>query len=166
MDQGFTNAGEFRTGGKSNRKSRLAPRARFDHSEKKGQKQTPNKIAIKQLENSLKKLPRQKDKYPYIEIFRDDEQVRFINMGTMAEVIVYMETTLGNNEINENNFNYDTIAPFIENLLPRSEVMEQGIKTKEIGAEELEVMRLRMAATFLRYIKYIMNLRQKSSQSF
>lgn len=68
------------------------------------------------------------------------------------------------NEVTDANFSYNIIRPYIDRLLPRREVLEGGVKSKEIPEEELEIMRLRMAATFLRYIHYVNQLQQQAAE--
>lgn len=161
----FTNAGEFRRG-KGNRKTRLGPRVNTETITRRGgekQIQTPDDIAIKKLTKLLDKPGlTQKDRYSYAELMRRAEQIRFMNMPVLAEVLLYMHNA--GNVITGENFNYNSIQPYIDRLLPRREIMEGGIRPKEIPEEELEIMRIRMAATFLRYIRYILLLRQQAAE--
>lgn len=161
----FTNIGEFNRG-KGNRKTRLGPRTNVEITTRTGgekQVQTPDDIAIKKLIKLLDKPGlTQRDRYAYAELMKRAEEIRFMNMPVLAEVLLYMHN-LGT-EITGENFNYNAIQPYIDRLLPRREVAEGGIRTKEIPPEELEIMRLRMAATFLRYIKYVLLLRERAAQ--
>lgn len=162
----FTNIGEFRRG-KGNRKTRLGPRINVEVITRRGagerQVQTPDDIAIKKLIKLLDKPGlTQRDRYSYAELMRRAEQIRFMNMAVLAEVLLYMHNTGA--EITGDNFNYNAIRPYIDRLLPRREVMEGGVRAKEIPEEELEIMRLRMAATFLRYIRYVTTLREQAAQ--
>lgn len=165
MSVAFTNVGEFRRG-KGNRKTRLGPRIRTDFSGRSvNERQTPDGIAIEKLGKLLDKpgLTR-KDIEEYKSLMRRAEQIRFMNMPVLAQVILYMHN-VGNN-VTVDNFNYNSIKPYIDTLLPRREVMEGGTRTKEIPKEELDIMRLRMAATFLRYIKYIDQIRDQAAREF
>ena len=161
----FTNAGEFRRG-KGNRKTRLGPRVNVEIAARRGaekQIHTPDDIAIKRLTKLLEKPGlSQRDRYAYAELMRRGEQIRFMNMPVLAEVLLYMNNV--GNEITDENFNYNAILPYIDRLLPRREVMEGGFRAKEIPEEDQEIMRLRMAATFLRYIQYILLLREQAAE--
>lgn len=165
MAQVFTNVGEFRRG-KGNRKTRLGPRIRTDVDARRGgekQTQTPDDIAIKKLAKLLDKPGlTQRDRFAYTGLMIRAEQIRFMNMPVLAEVLLYMHNV--GNEVTADNFSYNAIRPYIDRLLPRREVIEGGMKTKEIPEEELEIMRLRMAATFLRYIHYVTQLREQAAQ--
>lgn len=161
----FTNVGEFRRG-KGNRKTRLGPRIRTDVEARRGgekQTQTPDDIAIKKLAKLLDKpglTP--KDRFAYTGLMIRAEQIRFMNMAVLAEVLLYMHNV--GNAVNAQNFSYNAVRPYIDRLLPRREVIEGGIKTKEIPEDELEIMRLRMAVTFLRYIRYVSLLQEQAAQ--
>jgi len=165
MAQVFTNVGEFRRG-KGNRKTRLGPRIRNDIDARRGGEkttQTPDDIAIKKLEKLLDKPGlSQRDRYAYAGLMRNAEQIRFMNMPVLAEVLLYMHNV--GNDVTEKNFNNDAIKNYVDRLLPHRETIEGGIKTKEISEDELDIMRLRLAATFLRYIRYILQLRQQAAQ--
>lgn len=165
MTTTFTNVGEFRRG-KGNMKTRLGPRINVEILTRRGgekRTQTPNDIAIKKLIKLLDKPGLStRDRYDYADLMRRAEQIRFMNMSVLAEVILYMHNV--GNDVNEDNFNYHAIMPYIDRLLPRREVMEGGLRTKEITGDELEIMRLRMAATFLRYIRYVSLLREQATQ--
>lgn len=152
----FTNVGEFRRG-KGNKKTRLGPRINIGATMKYGDTktvQTPNSIAINKLRKLLEKSNLSKnDRYAYTSLMEQAEQVRFMNMQVLAEVFIYLHNI--GNTITAENFNYNAIRDNIDRLLPRREIMEGGIRTKEIPEDELEIMRLRMAATFFRYIRYV-----------
>lgn len=161
----FTNVGEFRRG-KGNRKTRLGPRINVDVITRRGGEktaQTPDDIAIKKLIKLLDKPGlTQRDRYNYAGLMRQAEQIRFMNMPVLAEVLLFMHNV--GNIVTEENFSYNTIRPYINRLLPRREIQEGGIRGKEIPEEELEIMRLRLAATFLRYIRYVSLLREQAAQ--
>jgi hypothetical protein len=160
----FTNVGEFRRG-KGNRKTRLGPRTTIGGGRGIGGEkriQTPDDIAIKKLIKLLDKPGlTQRDRYNYAGLMRQAEQIRFMNMAVLAEVLLYMHNV--GNIINEENFSYNAIRPYIDRLLPKREVQEGGGRAKEIPEDDLEIMRLRMAATFLRYIRYVSLLRQQAA---
>jgi hypothetical protein len=156
----FTNVGEFRRG-KGNRKTRLGPRTQVDTTTKRGEKQvqTPDDIALKRLLRLLDKPGlSQRDRYKYLGLMKQAEQIRFMNMAVLAEVLLYMHNV--GDVITEENFNYRALSPYIERLLPHKEIGEGGVRGKDIPAEDLQIMRLRMAATFLRYVRYVSLLRE------
>lgn len=161
----FTNVGEFRRG-KGNRKTRLGPRINVDVTTRRGgdkTTQTPDDIAIKKLLKLLDKpgLTRT-DRYNYASLMGRAEQIRFMNMPVLAEVLLFVHNV--GNVVTEENFSYNAIRPYIDRLLPRREVQEGGIRGKDIPEDELEIMRLRLAATFLRYIRYVSLLREQAAQ--
>lgn len=160
----FTNVGEFRRG-KGNRKTRLGPRINVVTITRHGGEKpppTPDEIAIKKLTRLLNKPGlSQRDRYIYAALMQHAEQIRFMNMAVLAEALLFMHDV--GNIVSEANFNYNAVLPYIDRLLPRREVMEGGIRTKEIPEEELTIMRLRMAATFLRYIRYVSLLREQAA---
>lgn len=161
----FTNVGEFRRG-KGNRKTRLGPRINVESVSKRGgdrQVQTPDDIAIKRLFKLLDKPGlTQKDRYSYTDEMRNAEQIRFMNMQVLSEVLLFMHDV--GNVVNAENFNYDAIESYINRLLPHKEISEGDTRPKEISADELQIMRLRLAATFLRYINYVLLLRGQAAQ--
>jgi hypothetical protein len=112
MAQVFTNAGEFRRG-KGNRKTRLGPRIRADVDARRGgekQAQTPDDIAIKKLAKLLDKPGlTQRDRFAYTGLMIRAEQIRFMNMPVLAEVLLYMHNV--GNEVTDTNFSYNAIRP-------------------------------------------------------
>lgn len=152
MEQSFTWADEFRRG-KGTRKTRHGPAMRIGR--KHGAPLTPNVIAINRLRGFLgvPELSASKRRY-YERIMLKAEQIRFMNMKVLAQVLLYMNSR-GDDP---SDFSYEVILPYIERLLPDKEIIEETHKTKPIPAEDLEIYRLRMAATFLRYMLYVLYL--------
>jgi hypothetical protein len=163
MSNVFTDLGEFRRG-KGNRKTRLGPRIKVGSSNRhSGERktQTPNDIAIKKLLKLLDRTNIKKsDRYNYVNLISGAEQIRFMNMPVLAEVFHYMYNV--GNDVNEENLNYNAISPYIDKLLPEKEIQENETKLREIPENELTIIKLRLAATFVRYIRYVMNLRNQS----
>lgn len=162
----FTNVGEFRRG-KGNRKTRLGPRIGYDAATRYGEEnqiQSPNEIALKKLFKLLDKPGLTvRDRYGYIGLMRQGDQIRFMNMPVLAEVLLYMHNV--GNQVNENNFSYTIIKPYLDRLLPQKEILEGGLIQKELSEDELQIMRLRMGATFLRYIRYVSLLQEQATQA-
>jgi len=151
--------------GKGNKKTRIGPRTTISNvrgTRGEKAKPTPNDIAIHKLATLLDRPGLSgRDRYRYANLMKQAEQIRFMNMPVLAEVLLYMHSV--GNVITEDNFNYNAIRPYIDRLLPRREVREEGVRARDIPENELEIMRLRMAATFLRYIRYVSLLRQTAS---
>lgn len=154
----FTNVGEFRRG-KGQRTIRTGPRMRIGSITQPGSGkviQSPDQIALRKLIKLLDKPGLTKeDRYQSYKKVEGAEQLRFMNMAVLAQVLYYM-TRVGYN-VNHDTFNYQAILPYIDELIPKRDVMEGGIKTREISDTEREIMRLRMAATFIRYIIFVTN---------
>lgn len=152
----FTNVGEFRRG-KGQRKIRTGPRMRIETTTHPGSGkviQSPDQIALRKLSKLLDKPGLERyDRIQSQNKVAGAEQLRFMNMAVLAEVLLFMHH-VGHN-VNYENFSYAAILPYINRLLPRREVIEGGIRTKVIPETDLEIMRLRMAATFLRYIRFV-----------
>lgn len=164
MQLSFTNVGEFRRG-KGTRKTRFGPRMRKEDLIKKGEKQnlTPDQIAINKLDRLLQKPSLEKtDRDMYTNLLRGAEQLRFMNMPVLAQVILFMNSK--GNVVTADNFNYMEISGYIEVLLPERESTKEGGKGKYISEDELNLYRLRMAATFLRYIRYIQALLEQNEE--
>lgn len=160
----FTNAGEFRRG-KGNKKTRLGPRTRVEYAGHRGEKQAqaPNDIAYRKLLKLLEKPGLTKaDRYDIANSVKNAEQLRFMNMPVLSEVLLYMKNV--GNVINLQTMNYAALGPYIERLLPRRETHEAGGRVREITEDELQIMRLRMAATFLRYISYVKNIIEEANR--
>jgi CRISPR/Cas system CMR-associated protein Cmr5 small subunit len=169
----FTNVIEPRRG-KGGRKAHLGPHIRMESKAKSGREKdisTPNKIAIKKLSGFLLQGSlKGKDVTGYTDLLKTATQIRFMNMRVLAEVILYMDK----HGFDTETFNYDSILDYINKLIPQKEVIQKGIgtvenpegriKTKEISEDVLKAMRLRMAATFFRYIQYIKLLQKQAAQ--
>lgn len=158
-DNTFTNAGEFQyRRGKGNRQTRLGPRTTTDGPRRAtGKTLTPDRIALNKLEKLLEKPGiSRNERYAYLGMLANAEQLRFMNMPVVAQVLLFMRSV--GNEVTRNNFTYAAIFPYINQLLPRNEPTRDGLRAKEVAADDLERMRLRLAATFLRYTRYILIL--------
>jgi len=164
-DNIFTNVGEFQyRRGKGNRQTRLGPRMATEGPRRTdGKAQTPDQIALNKLMKLLDKPGvLRNERYSYVNMLSNAEQIRFMNMPVVAQVLLYMRSV--GNVVDSNTFTYQAILPYINALLPRTETTADGTQTKKITAEEMERMRLRLAATFFRYIKYILNLQAEQQQ--
>jgi hypothetical protein len=165
MTTAFTNVGEFRRG-KGNKKTRLGPRVNIGIiGEKRGganQSQKPDDIAGNRLFRLLMPSLGKKEASDYVNLMKNGEQIRFLNMPVLAEVLLYMHNI--SNNVTKANFNYNRILPYIEKLLPHNEITPTGGRGKEYSDEELQIMRLRMAATFLRYVRYVIVLMKEATE--
>ena len=110
--------------------------------------QTTNKIAINKIEPYLKNL---KMRNYYIRILSLSDQIRYMNMIMLAYVIIYMDEN--DNDITSENFSYEKIDKYINVVL-----LNIGTKKNEISDDDYQIIKLRTAATFLRYIRYMREL--------
>jgi hypothetical protein len=108
----------------------------------------------------------------YASLVEPAEQIRFMNMPVLAEVFRFMynygidlnpQNYIYNqgNDITPQTLNYRNISDYIERLIPNE--MREGNKSRDITAVDLDITRYRLAATFLRYIQYILLLRQRAA---
>lgn len=152
----FTNVGEWRKG--KGRKSRMGPRipiSRIDTEEMR----TPNGIALKKLENKLSKRNLERATIThFINIMRHAEQLRFMNMDVLAEVILFMLTGLP-----FDNYEY-LYTQHISVLLPAETNITGVVKKKAPTKNEIAVASIRMTATFYRYRLYIQTLINKEEE--
>lgn len=148
----FTNAGEFSKRGKG----RLGRRVRIEDKKKGGGKKqhlTPDQIALNKLFNELDKPGMTlQDRYYYRNLMENAEQIRFMNMKVLAAVLLYMHSV--GNVVSDQTFNYNTILPSIEILMDE----KQFGASKNYTPTDLQIIKLRLAVTFLRYIHYVTNL--------
>jgi hypothetical protein len=144
----FTNAGDFHQG-KGNKKSRLGPKTIL----RGGKKLTPNEIAINKLTTILQKRNLLSDNiYRYINLLRNSDQIRFMNMNVLAEVVNYVSTDPDISEIS-----YASIYDRLELL-----ILEE--KEEKDTEEDLNIVKLRLVATFFRYLKYILFTESKNTE--
>lgn len=149
----FTNIGEFHRG-KGNKKARFGPKIKIGAISKD---KTPNVIASKKLENFLVKLNVSTMTIGiYLNKVKDSEQLRFMNMHILSEVIFYLNNEQIDNNVKEGikNCTMENIKNYVERLINVKE-LEKKDDTKKLSEDELEIIRLRLAATFLRYLYYL-----------
>jgi hypothetical protein len=153
MSLAFTNVGEFHRG-KGTRKARVGPGMRIARS---GTIKTPNKMAEHKLEKLLKTAQMSAQNiYVYKNMMLRAEQLRFMSMPVLASVLVYMNSR--GDVITKDNFNYDDILLPIDTLLHSETPTTVAHKMTK---EDVDIARLRMAATFIRYILYVTQLRSE-----
>lgn len=175
MQDGFTSIGEYRRG-KGNRKSRLATRFHVGTGKpisSTHRYQTADQIAT----NKLGKLLENRnisagDRNKYQKLMMQAGQVRFMYMPALAEVITFIHVTgLDNiknqpedetdiatqNQYGKTNIkiNFDRVSPYVDRLLTFHESYGTN---KELQGDDLEITRYRLGATFLRYLRYVINL--------
>ncbi len=151
MASAFTNAGEF-SRGKGSKGNRLGPRQRASDSVRRGnrQTQTPNDIALRRLDTILSnKGMDDKNRREYQDIMRRGDQLRFMNMTVLAQVLIYMHSI--NNDFDA--IEERGIKNNVDQLL-KSRVSDLELKPRG-SADDNRIYTLRLAATFLRYISYI-----------
>lgn len=166
---GFTSAGEFQSRGGKSFKHRFGPRMLRADLRRKGDKKnlTPNKIAINKLSRLLEKPElQQRDRSRYTNLLEPSEQLRFMNMPVLAQVILFLNEK--NNVIDWETLKRAEFHKYIEHLLdtllPKRDTAEGGGKTKAISDEDLDLYRYRMEATFIRYMSYVLGLMEANAQ--
>ena len=162
MARVFTDVGEFHRG-KGNRGARLGPRMRIGAPARgEGrQRQSPNEIATNKLYKALEKTRMSdSDRRYYRDLLAESDQVRFMHMPTLAEVISAYRN-VGYN-VTPDTFSYENLLPYIDRLLPRQETGPG--KRKAMSETELNILRIRLAATFLRYVTHIIELQARAQQ--
>jgi hypothetical protein len=147
--EGLANKDVSARNGKAARKKQNS----YDAARGERRTQTPDEIAIKKLVALLEKsgMPRASINN-YASIIKQGEQLRFMNMPVLAEVLLYLSSI--NDDLGTDNFNIDIISPYMDRVLPKR---EPGLGGKDISPEEMQIMRIRMAATFFRYAQYYLN---------
>lgn len=142
--------------GKGNRRTRFIPTKTVIRGGKK--KRSFNEIAIRNLANSLKKsnMP-QKVIEHYTGIMRYGNQNRFINMSVFAETIRFIEDYGEENVLeNESLLSYKNFLPYIDNILiDKADELNISNQTPS----ELKIIKSRLSATFLRNIRYYINVK-------
>lgn len=158
----FTNLGEFQKG-KGNKKTRLGPKMTSNLPGQRDRRQTPNEIAINKFGKVLERhsVDRQTVE-SYKALISEGEHIRFMNMQVLGEVAVFLMVLLSGESILEiprhvivDNFTPDKLSPFVDPLIPTHEGSDIGGTKREYTEEEMETMKLRMSATFVRYAKYV-----------
>jgi hypothetical protein len=152
--EALTKTSEFRKG-KGNKKIRTGPPVKpQDETTRKVKYLKPREIATNRL---LKKLEEKDvtaaDRQQYQKILRNAGQLRFMYMPMLAEVISY---TL---EFGTDDITYESVLPYLDNLIPQD---HKGTKRK-MTEVELNITRLRLFATFIRYLRYLYVLTEDES---
>jgi hypothetical protein len=157
MSQLFTNVGEFRRG-KGNKKTRFGPRiSELDVQHGKQQRQTPDNIAINKLTKALGSTGLdEKNRKIYIAMMKHADQLRFMDMTILAQVLLYLHH---HNQIPVPI--YQSISTYIDRLVPHR---GERSNKEALNEEELAVIKLRMSATFVRYIYYVLSVQAQSRQ--
>jgi hypothetical protein len=98
------------------------------------------------------------------------DQSRFMNADVMVVVLKFMreagllttkESTFVANW--NKNVNYPTMEPYLLEVLPAQNSTAEG---KKYSNEEYQVITLRMAATFIRYIRYFIQVWISSEEEY
>jgi hypothetical protein len=151
MDPQFTHEGEYYHRGKGSKKTRLAPRIASTGIRRPAERLTPDDIALKALSKIANNLKVNFGQYQ--EKLRYAEQLRFMNMNILAHVLLYMDRNMGMTEENE--------AQIDINPMSINEAIHPII-TKEMrdSSTDRDIAEKRLAFTFLRYIKFVLMLRE------
>lgn len=160
MASGFTNAGEF-SRGKGAKSNRLGPRQRVDTGRRSNrQTQTPDDIAVRRLNIVLEnKGMDERNRRSYEQIMRRGDQLRFMNMSVLAQVLIYMNSI--NNQVDD--ISAEGIKNQVDQMIKnRAQDFENA--TRKPSEESLRISSLRLSATFIRYIYYFFNIIQASQE--
>lgn len=156
MNSVFTYEREYGRG-KGSTKNRFGPSVQLRHLRHGGRaKHTPDDIALNRLVHILEKkgfVPNERNDYR--NIMRQGEHIRFMNMEVLAEVIDYAKTHVTSPE----HIPTETEKTIIENRVIKLLPDRTSPKNKEIGDLDYEIMKLRMIATFYRYLIYYISIR-------
>lgn len=152
MDYGYTMTGEIRQG-KGNKKIRFGPFYKNASGKKETRLISPMKKAINNLKNIFGKEYDEKTKESLTNWLYNATQIRYMNMKVLKYVIDYQQT-IGNQKIDSENFSYEIIEPYINNIL----VKIYGKDLNKYDETQQEIFRYRLAQTFVRYIIYLENV--------
>lgn len=155
MDIVFTFADDYNKAGKGNRRARQGPRGFPGQTYSRtldGNIKTPNIIARQKLIKYLTKRGlKSSEAYNQANIIINSDQIRFMNMNVFGEVIMYHRNRgYSTISIDDIRYNDDLLQNHIDILIP-DEIKKDKIKE--------EIVRLRLAATFVRYSRYLQKLR-------
>jgi hypothetical protein len=116
-------------------------------------------LAIKNFEKQLRNIlgPSDRRIEGYVEEMERGQNLRTMNMAVLAHVIVYLDEV---KQVNDRTFSEHALRKEIDRFLPSRE--EQIYKS--LTETDLQRIRKRMLATFLRYANYIQLLREKNRE--
>ncbi len=119
-------------------------------------RKTPDEIALGKLQKALvTSVADESSRRYYLRLMENSDQLRFMNMETLAKVFQYYKRIEGN-VTNKDNITLEKFAPFINELLHTDKIRETE--------DELKLTRLRFAATFIRYLDHINDIKIKLAQ--
>lgn len=162
-EDGLTYAGEFYPG-EAGEKLRVGPRMNVADLSGRRKTRTPQRIALRKLQTLLDVGEISRDvKIKYISLLRDSQQLRFMNMQVLATTIIYLQRlprkiVNGIPEIDFNSITYESMLPYIDQLF-------EIFKIRDITDNERMAMRLRMSATFVRYILYLITIEREKKNA-
>lgn len=84
----------------------------------------------------------------YLNSLQKSNQIKYMNLQLLAEVISFMNTI--NDVVNKKTVNYNTIKPYMDHILPSEKEY-----VSSYGKEDYDSMVQEMAACFFRYIRHI-----------
>lgn len=148
MSYSFANFGEFNKN-RGKFRSRFGPRTKaIIITDENKKKKTPEDIARAKLLNLLKddRTVTIQQQLIYVDRVILGDQIRYMNLPVLAQVILF----LINIENKPERINYDNMSLYIERMIPQTNI------SKFSDSEENNIMRMRMAATFVRYIEYVL----------
>lgn len=119
-------------------------------------RKTPDEIALGKLQKALAtSVADEPSRRYFLRLMENSDQLRFMNMETLAKVFQYYKRIEGN-VTNKDNITLEKFSPYIDSLLYTDKIRETE--------DELKLTRLRFAATFIRYLNHINNIKVKLAE--
>lgn len=122
------------------------------------QELTANEIAGRILKTELENYTNmnENDRYAFKEEMSQVPQLRYMNMSVLAAVLSYLNT-IDETQNYQEYFREENIETYINRLI-RTTTKKKDRRTDEIDEQ---IIRIRMKATFLRYLRFVVNRRNK-----
>lgn len=107
---------------------------------------TPNRLVLNNLSKILteKNIDRKTKRYYLAVVENNPDQIRYMNMRLLADVLDF-HSHYGNKNLKEEN-----ILPYLSDLLKSKE------NTKDLSKEEMRMIDLKLLASFYRYLRYFL----------
>lgn len=129
-----------------------------------GKNIAPDIAALESLRKILDNKNVDKNKIQnFTSLMSNSSQLRSMNMQILSQAFKYYDTIPANKlkeyKLDKENFSYSRIKNYIDAVLPDRESYEGVSRSEKYTEEELEIIRLRLSATFFRYIKSILRVK-------
>lgn len=149
-ETGFTNDNEYKTGGASRLAHGIRP------GRKKKTAQTATDISIKKLQKELIANTNNETAtdYFYFDKLREQDQLRYMNMETLARVMIFINGLP--EDIDINNIPEQMITDEVN-------IVTQNVTNKETDQEgDIDIIKLRAFAQYVRYIKFYITVNNEN----